>query len=166
MTLVAVIAYAAALLIANLSAATFGPWVTPINAFVLIGLDLALRDFLHARLRWWEMLLVIAGSGLASWFVSQDAGRIAAAGAAAFILAGAVDWLVFAKARGTWAQRAHKSNIAGAAVDSLVFPLIAFGGLMPLIVLGQFFAKTAGAALWVWVIQRTTPPVATTKDDE
>lgn len=158
MTFIAVTLYAAALLCANLSAATFGPWVTPINAFVLIGLDLALRDFLHARLRWWQMLTVIAGSGLASWFVSQDAGRIAIAGAAAFILAGAVDWFVFAKARGTWAQRAHKSNLAGAAVDSLAFPLMAFGGLLPLIVLGQFAAKTAGAAMWVWVIQRSAPP--------
>lgn len=154
MTTIAIIIYAAALLLANLSAATFGPWVTPINAFVLIGLDLALRDLLHARLRAWQMLLVIAGTAAASWTISQDAGRIAIAGATAFGLAAVADWLVFARSRGTWAQRAHKSNLAGAAVDSLVFPLIAFGGLLPLIVLGQFIAKTAGAALWVWVISR------------
>ena len=39
---IALAAYAAAMTIANLSVATFGPSVTPINAFVLIGLDLAL----------------------------------------------------------------------------------------------------------------------------
>lgn len=154
MTAFAIFIYSGALLLANLSAATFGPWVTPLNAFVLIGLDLALRDLLHTRLRWWQMLLVIAATSAASWFISRDAGQIAVAGAAAFFLAGTVDWLVFAKTRGSWAKRAHKSNLAGAAVDSLVFPLIAFGGFLPLIVIGQFAAKTVGAALWVWVIQR------------
>lgn len=154
MTLIAIFTYAAALLLANLSAATFGPWVTPINAFVLIGLDLALRDLLHARLRWWQMLAVIAGTALASWAVSPDAGRIALAGAVSFAVAGTADWIVFAQSRGTWAQRAHKSNFAGAAVDSLAFPLLAFGGLLPGVVLGQFLAKTVGAALWVYAINR------------
>ncbi|WP_133858963.1 VUT family protein [Comamonas sp. JUb58] len=153
MTAFAIFIYAGALLLANLSAATFGPWVTPLNAFVLIGLDLALRDLLHTRLRWWQMLLVIAGTAAASWLISHDAGRIAIAGAAAFFLAGAVDWMVFAKSQGSWAKRAHKSNLAGAAVDSLVFPVIAFGSLLPLIVLGQFAAKTLGSVLWVHLLR-------------
>ena len=154
MTLIAIFIYGAALLLANLSAATFGPWVTPVNAFVLIGLDLALRDLLHARLRWWQMVCVIVGTAGLSWLISQDAGRIAIAGAVAFGLSGAVDWILFARAKGSWEHRAHISNTAGAAVDSLVFPLIAFGTLMPFIVFGQFAAKTVGAALWVWVIRR------------
>jgi len=40
---IAVFVYATAMTLANLSVAAFGPWVSPINAFVLIGLDLALR---------------------------------------------------------------------------------------------------------------------------
>lgn len=154
MTLIAIFIYAAALLLANLSAATFGPWVTPVNAFVLIGLDLALRDLLHARLRWWQMLCVIIGTAYLSWLISQDAGRIAIAGAVAFGLSGAVDWILFARVNGSWERRAHTSNTAGAAVDSLVFPLIAFGSLMPAIVVSQFAAKTVGAAIWVLVIRR------------
>lgn len=157
MTAFAIFIYAGALLLANLSAATFGPWVTPLNAFVLIGLDLALRDLLHTRLSWWQMLLVIAGTAAASWLISHDAGRIAIAAAAAFFLAGAVDWMVFAKSRGTWTKRAHRSNLAGAAVDSLVFPVIAFGSLLPLIVLGQFAAKTLGSVLWVHLLKRMHP---------
>ena len=155
MTLIAVFVYAAALLLANLSAATFGAWVTPINAFVLIGLDLALRDLLHARLRWWQMAVVIVGTAALSWIVSKDAGRIAVAGALAFGAANAVDWLVFAKVKGSWSRRAHVSNTTGAAVDSLLFPMLAFGELLPLVVLGQFAAKTIGAALWVKVIGGT-----------
>jgi hypothetical protein len=43
--------YAAAMTLANLSIAQWGPWVSPINAFLFIGLDLALRDLLDCRYR-------------------------------------------------------------------------------------------------------------------
>jgi queuosine precursor transporter len=49
MLTIAILIYAAAMTLANLSIATWGPWVSPINAFVLIGLDLALRDWLHVQ---------------------------------------------------------------------------------------------------------------------
>jgi queuosine precursor transporter len=156
MTALAIFLYAAALIAANLSAATFGAWTTPISAFLLIGLDLALRDVLHARLRWWQMGVVILGSGAASYLISSAAGRIAIAGAIAFCLAAVADWVVFARTRGTWAYRAHKSNLAGAAVDSLAFPIMAFGWFLPLIVLGQFVAKVAGAFIWVKTIEKVT----------
>ena len=55
----AILIYASAMTLANLSIAQFGPWVSPINAFVLIGLDLALRDWLHCRLRAGQMLALI-----------------------------------------------------------------------------------------------------------
>ena len=51
----ALIAYAVAMIAANLLVATFGPSVTAINAFLLIGLDLTLRDWLHFRLKTWQM---------------------------------------------------------------------------------------------------------------
>jgi hypothetical protein len=38
--------------------------------------------------------------------------------------------------------------VPSAAVDSIVFPTIAFGGFLPLITLGQFAAKVAGGAVW------------------
>ncbi|MBQ1761967.1 MAG: hypothetical protein IIZ92_03585, partial [Aquincola sp.] len=63
MLYIAIAAYAAAMTIANLAVAAFGPSVTPINAFVLIGLDLALRDWLHVRLKPWQMLALIACTG-------------------------------------------------------------------------------------------------------
>ena len=60
MLILAVAIYAAAMIGANLSVAAFGPVVTPINAFLLIGLDLALRDWLHVRLRPIQMGALIA----------------------------------------------------------------------------------------------------------
>lgn len=148
MLTVAVLIYAAAMTLANLSIAHFGPWVSPINAFVLIGLDLALRDWLHVRLRVLQMGALIACTGLLTYTLNPAAGRIAVASSVAFTAAALVDWATFARLRGSWLYRANCSNVAGAAVDSMIFPTLAFGALMPQIVALQFVAKVAGGALW------------------
>jgi queuosine precursor transporter len=154
MTIIAIIIYATAMTMANLSIAHWGPWVSPINSFFLIGLDLALRDWLHLRLKVHQMGALIAASGLITYALNPAAGMIAVASAVAFTAAAVVDWTVFAKASGSWLVRANKSNMAGAAVDSLVFPTLAFGVLMPHIVAVQFVAKVSGGAVWAWLISR------------
>lgn len=156
----AVLVYAAAMTLANLSVATWGPLVSPINAFVLIGLDLALRDWLHVRLRAWQMGALIASTGLLTYAMNPAAGMIAVASACAFSAAALVDWATFTRLRGSWLFRANGSNVAGAAVDSLIFPTLAFGALMPHIVALQFVAKVAGGALWAWALARTAQRVA------
>ena len=153
-TLIAIVIYAVAMTFANLSVAKFGPVISPVNAFVLIGLDLALRDWLHFRLKAWQMLALIAATGALTYLLNPTAGIIAVASAAAFTSAALVDWATFAKLKGSWSYRANGSNVAGAAVDSLIFPTIAFGALMPQIVLMQFAAKVAGGALWTALISR------------
>lgn len=153
---IAITAYAAAMTLANLSVATFGPAISPINAFFLIGLDLALRDWLHVRLRVWQMGALIAATGALTYVLNPAAGQIAIASACAFTAAALVDWGTFARLRGSWMFRANGSNVAGAAVDSLLFPTIAFGALMPHIVAMQFVAKVAGGAVWAWFIGRKT----------
>ncbi len=154
MLILAAMVYAAAMTLANLSAATFGPGVTPVNAFVLIGLDLALRDWLHVRLKPWQMGALIACTGLLTFALNPAAGMIAVASSVAFTGAALVDWATFARLRGSWLFRANGSNVAGAAVDSLLFPTIAFGALMPGIVAAQFVAKIAGGALWAYLLSR------------
>lgn len=150
----AILIYAAAMTLANLSVAAWGPWVSPINAFVLIGLDLALRDWLHVRLKPLQMGALIACTGLLTYALSPAAGMIAVASSVAFTAAALVDWATFARLRGSWSYRANGSNVAGAAVDSLVFPTLAFGALMPHIVALQFVAKAAGGALWAALLSR------------
>jgi uncharacterized PurR-regulated membrane protein YhhQ (DUF165 family) len=155
MTLVfAILAYTFAMTVANLSVAAFGPSVTAINAFVLIGLDLALRDWLHVRLKVWQMGILIAFTGLLTFILNPAAGQIAVASGVAFTAAALVDWGTFARLRGSWLFRSNGSNVAGAAVDSLIFPTLAFGALMPQIVLAQFIAKVAGGAVWAWLLSR------------
>ncbi len=154
---IAIAIYAIAMTLANLSVAAFGPSVTPINAFVLIGLDLALRDWLHVKLKVWQMGSLIAFTGLLTFVLNPAAGQIAIASASAFTAAALVDWLTFSKLRGSWMLRANGSNVTGAAVDSLLFPTIAFGALMPQIVLMQFVAKVVGGAVWSLLIKRLLP---------
>lgn len=155
--------YAVAMTAANLIlAGAVSTWgrgaiaiVSPLNAFFLIGLDLALRDWLHVRLSRIEMLLLIAGTGLLTYLLNPAAGHIAVASACAFTAAAMVDWSIFTRLRNhPWLIRSNASNAGGALVDSLVFPTLAFGALMPQVVVLQFLAKTAGGAFWAWVLSR------------
>ena len=151
----AIALYMLSMTAANLLVAQFGPAISPILAFFLIGLDLSLRDWLHVRLRAIQMLGLIASAGLLTHILNPAAGIIAVASSAAFTGAALVDWAVFAKlASKPWLIRSNASNVAGAAVDSIIFPTIAFGALMPQIVAMQFVAKVAGGAVWSWIIHK------------
>jgi queuosine precursor transporter len=147
-------AYAAAMVLANLAVAQFGPVVTPVVAFVLIGFDLAMRDWLQIRLKAWQMGALILATGALTLVLNPAADRIAVASCASFIAAALADWAVFVRLPGSWLKRSNGSNVAGAAVDSLLFPTLAFGALMPGIVLAQFAAKVAGGAVWSWILSR------------
>lgn len=150
--------YLSAIVLANLSVAHFGPSAAILNAFVFIGLDITARDSLHER---WQhrhlirnmALLIVSGSMLSAALNWQAAG-IALASCLAFAGAAMADTLVYHllhdRAR---LLKINGSNVVSAAVDSLLFPALAFG--FPLlwgIVLGQFVAKVAGGAIWAWLL--------------
>ena len=150
--------YLVAIVAANLTIVWFGPKVTIINAFLFIGLDLTARDGLHdawkGKRLWPKMFALIATGSLLSWILNKDAGQIAVASFVAFACAGLVDAIVYHWLGGypRW-LRINGSNVPSAAVDSLVFPTLAFGGFMPLITLGQFAAKVAGGFIWSLVLK-------------
>lgn len=154
LVVIAVFLFAAAIIVANLTVVAFGPWITPFTSFILIGLDLTLRDWLHVRIRPWQMGTLILATGALTYLLNPAAGMIAIASATAFTVAGIVDWGVFTWLRGSWLRRANGSNVAAAAVDSLLFPTIAFGAFLPLIVVGQFAAKVVGGALWAYCFSK------------
>lgn len=156
----AIILYAAAMTAANLLVVHFGPAITPVNAFFLIGMELSLRDYLNVRLKPWQMGALICGTSLLSWVLDPSTQQIAIASATAFLLSSMSAWLLFTKASGSWLARSLKANTVGAAVDSAIFPLMAFGAFLPLIVLGQFAAKMAGGAVWAFLISRTQKVLA------
>ena len=148
-----VVLYLAAIVAANLSTAHFGPEASVVNAFLFIGLNLTARDILHdlwQRYRVPKMAALILAGGLLSYLVNADAARIALASCVAFAASETADFAVYSwRHRRPWLERSNESNLASSAVDSLVFPAVAFGGpLLWVIVFGQFTAKVAGGFAW------------------
>lgn len=165
-----VIMYLAAIVAANVTVAMFGPQWSIVNAFLFIGLNLTSRDRLHdawgSDLRRNMLLLIVAGAGISALF---GAGRIALASAVAFGVSELADAVAyqFMSGKSKKIVQVNGSNVAGAAVDSILFPLLAFGWppLIP-IMLGQFAAKTLGGAVWSIVLFRQGKSTSHTPQSE
>jgi len=129
-----------------------------VNAFLFIGLDLTARDRLHdawhRRGLIWKMASLIATGSVLTVLLNRGAGRIAVASCVSFALAAVVDTLIYA-VLGDRARlvRVNGSNVVSAAVDSIAFPWLAFGSVMPWVMLGQFAAKVVGGWLWSLVLR-------------
>lgn len=154
----AALIYAGALLAANLSIAAvpfayLAPMAT-FNAFMLIGLDLTMRDVMHARLRPGQMLALIVATSCLTYLLNPAAAGVAAASAVAFLAASLVDWGVFTYTRGSWSRRVNASNVAGAVIDSLLFCLLAPFPFILAMALGQIVAKVAGGYVWALILRR------------
>lgn len=146
--------YVLAICAANFSVHVFGPLVTPVNAFLFIGLDFVIRDKLHERIGIMRMFCLIAIAGFISFAVNPATDMIALASVAAFALAATADATVYqALIKKPWLVKSNGSNIASSAVDSVVFPLIAFGAFLPWVVAWQFIAKVFGGAIWSWLLR-------------
>lgn len=151
--------YLVAIVAANLLVAQFGPAITIFNAFVFIGLDLSTRDSLHERWQgrslWLKMALLIGAGSILSALLNWQAAPIALASFVAFAAAGIADTAVYLmlgdKSR---LVKMNGSNAVSAAVDSVIFPAIAFG--LPLLIpimAGQFVAKVVGGFVWSLILK-------------
>ncbi len=161
-----VFVYLVAIVAANLSVAYFGPQATIVNAFLLIGLDLSTRDKLHElwhddRL-WLRMFGLILAGSVITVILNAGAWQIALASTVAFAAAALCDALVYQQLyRQHRLVKMNGSNLLSAAVDSVLFPAIAFGfPLMWPIMVGQFAAKVLGGALWSFVLFKTMKPAS------
>lgn len=148
--------YLAAIVVANITVALFGPSVVVLNAFLFIGLDITCRDALHEQWqtgRAWKMGLLIAAGSLISWLLNRAVAPIAIASCVAFALSALADTVVYTWLHERpWWIKVNGSNVVSAAVDSVIFPSLAFHAWLPWIVLGQFVAKVGGGALWAIVL--------------
>jgi uncharacterized PurR-regulated membrane protein YhhQ (DUF165 family) len=153
--------YLIAIVLANLSVAKFGPNATILNAFLFIGLDLSSRDKLHEAWKgkglFWKMVLLIAVGSFLSWLLNKNAGPIAIASLVAFAASASTDTMIYSLLH----SRPHfvkinGSNILSAAVDSVLFPALAFGfPLLFSVMIWQFIAKVLGGFVWSIVLSRT-----------
>lgn len=158
-TLAVCAAYAGAVTTANVLVSIYGPGVSVLNSFLLIGLVLVLRDVAHDA---WHgdsirMFGLIAAAGILSSVIAPASTRIAIASCLAFVASESVDYLVYSRRNGSKLQRSALSNTAGAAVDSILFPLLAFGAFLPWIIFGQFAAKTIGGGMFSWLFYGRKP---------
>jgi hypothetical protein len=158
-----VIVYLASIVLANLSIAYFGPAAAIVNAFLLVGPVFAIRDRLHEI--WngdhltFRMSLLIAIGSLLSYILNRAAGPFALASFVSFVASESSDWIVFRSlSNHPWMIRSNLSNLIGSLVDSLIFPILAFGGFPIDIIAGQFFAKTLGGLVWSWILLRVRNP--------
>lgn len=147
--------YLTAIVSANLFVERWGQRGLVLTAFLLIPFDLVNRDALQQR---WQgrglllrlVLLTGAGSILTVLF-SHSAARIAAASCIAFLAASTVDSIVFqlllARPR---LVRINSATVASSLVDSMVFPVVAFGvhHVSLSLCLAQAGSKILGGLAW------------------
>jgi uncharacterized PurR-regulated membrane protein YhhQ (DUF165 family) len=165
--IVLIVSYLAAIVVANLTLAEWGrehPEVALYNAFAFIGLDLVARDRLHDYWRhrlFTRMALLIASGSALSYLLGlwlgtgPDAGRIALASCAAFAAAATADTLVYRRMGAhEWLERINRSNVAAAAVDSLVFVALWPFGFSLELAFTLFAAKVAGGVTWSLLLWR------------
>lgn len=152
--------YLTAVVIANLIVTAFGAAASIPTSLAFIALDLTARDSLHdlwhGHHLWRNMLLLIVSGSLLSALMNASAVPIAIASCAAFLAAGLTDTLVYQLLGGrSKFIKMNGSNLFSAAVDSIVFPLLAFGW-PPLwaIMAGDYTAKIVGGAAWAWLLTR------------
>lgn len=147
--------YLGGLVAANTAIGIFGPWVSPICAFMFIGLDLTLRDVIHMRVGWTASFALTVAASVMSYWVNPSSSAIAVASSVSFFVAGAVDLVVFRSLIHRGVLRAVAgSNILSATVDSLVFPLLAFGAFLPWVMILQMLAKIVGGVFWFFMLRK------------
>lgn len=149
---VIVTCYLGAIVGANLAVSAWGPRVVPVCSFLLIGFDLVAKDVMQERWQGWRRLLGLGGmigaGSILSFLLAGDP-HVALASCLSFGGASTADALVLAAcSRWSHGARVNASNLAGAIVDSALFSVLAFGGVLPLIFALQVAAKVGGGALW------------------
>lgn len=140
-----------------------GPCLIPVgfglmapSGVLMIGLALVLRDAVHRLLGWQAALGAILAGAALSALVAPPA--LVVASATAFMLSELADFAVYAPlARRRLVLAVLASGVVGAAVDSALFLMIAFGSLtyLPGQVVGKLWATIAAAIVLALLRRRS-----------
>ena len=146
--------YVTVIVAANLSTTYFGLWVTPLNAFFLIGAEIVLRDVMHESLSKIKLLCIVIFAGFISFVINSESKNIAIASFLAIVVSCLVDYYVYSKTKGKWIKRSNNSNFFSGFTDSLIFPLVAFGVFNPYVFILQWMAKFIGGFIWALILNK------------
>lgn len=131
----------------------YGPIALPFTGAVLIPLDMTARNVLHELWRggylFVKMGVLIAAGATVSFATGGSSQAVSVASFVAFASAGAADsvtyqWLVSRPAM----VKMNASNAVASVVDSVLFPLIAFGYISLPIMAAQATLKFTGGLVW------------------
>jgi uncharacterized PurR-regulated membrane protein YhhQ (DUF165 family) len=142
-----VIFYLGSIILANILVHTLGIVTVlgltfPAGA-IAIGLTFSARDFVQERygkFGCWTWMLV------ASLITFAFNLQLAIASVCAFFIAEFSDWLIYTRTSGGLEKRLVLSNLISTPLDSVVFVLLAFGPLWPVII-GQTIIKMLSSLL-------------------
>lgn len=117
---------------------------------VAIGLTFSARDLVQERYGkfgcWFWMLF----ASVITFFFNQ---QLALASVCAFLISEFSDWAIYSTTRGSVEKRLLLSNLIATPLDSVVFVLLAFGPLWP-VVWGQTFIKMISSLLVLPLIKK------------
>lgn len=154
-----VTAYLCAIVVSNIIVARWGQPALVVTAFVLIPFDFVARDILHGRWRDDKLWIRIGGlvviGGAITVALNLEALRVASASVAAFGLGVVVNTLLYSL---LWPiprfKRMVATNSVVSAIDSVVFPLLAFGSVSIMLSLAQCLSKAVGAVVWAGIVTK------------
>lgn len=156
MTAIIIFIYLAAAVGANLTVTAFGEHGAYLTAFLIIPLDLIIRDILHEKWSekiWLRMGLLIATGSALSAIVVWDSRIVAVASFAAFAAGGLTNTFAYQKLISKpRLLKMNASNLPAAFIDSIVFAgiLFEFDGAF---IVAQTAIKFVGGIMWsiIWV---------------
>ena len=100
------------------------------------------------------MIAVVFAAGMISFLINAESKNIAIASFTAIVISCFVDYYVFSKTKGPWMKKSNTSNFFSGFTDSLIFPLVAFGVLIPDVMVMQWIAKFTGGHIWAIIISK------------
>ena len=143
-----VVVYLAVLVAANIAVYLTGQAALLLTGLVLVPFDFAVRVRLQeawaGRGLWLRLFALMIGGGILTVVTLPNAHQVALASVTAFAcgsILGAVAYAAIARRRVTWARAVSLATMA--AVDSIVFPLLAFDQVSIWLMIGQFAMKWA-----------------------
>jgi uncharacterized PurR-regulated membrane protein YhhQ (DUF165 family) len=157
-TWVVILLYLAALVSANLAITEFREIAFYLVGFLLIPLDMILRDILHERWRDNNITLRMGGlivlGGFITWLFNHETLQVAIASVSAFATSMTVNALVYqGMLNFTRFTRMNTSNLFASIADSAVFCLLFFGW-DPMIVVVQSLIKFSGGFLFTLIFKK------------
>jgi uncharacterized PurR-regulated membrane protein YhhQ (DUF165 family) len=155
-TILKIIIYLAAFVLANLIVLWYGKYGLIFTALFLIPFDFVMRCLFHEKWKGKELILKLGGliivASVLTYFINSGSKNIAIASAVGFISAQIIAGIFYQLTiKKSYFIKVNGSDFFGIIVDSLLFQLIAFSIIDLNITISQTILKIIGGLFWYWL---------------